>query len=271
LPVDLVYKYFGLAAPASIYNRFYLISSLGELGRFAEAAEHEAEAIRLAEPLQNHYGRGLASYAAGTRHLLEGDWQQAGVRLEHAIAMYRAGNVFLQSPTVVACSAWARAQLGEVREALDRLRECEPLLERAASRGIVGTRGLAYHSLGRTCLLLVWLDEARSFGDRALELSPCHPGFAAHSLHLLGDIAVHPDRFDAERGEIHYRKALALAEPRGMRPLVAHCHLGLGKLYRRTGKRQEAKEHLTTAAAMYREMGMSFWLKQAEAESNELA
>ena len=97
-----------------------------------------------------------------------------------------------------------------------------------------------------------------------VKYSPSHPGFAAHALHLLGDIATHPDRFDAERGEAHYRKALALAEPRGMRPLVAHCHLGLGKLYRRTGKREQAHEHLTTAATMYREMDMRFWLEKAE-------
>ena len=48
-----------------------------------------------------------------------------------------------------------------------------------------------------------------------------------------------------------------------MRPLVAHCHLGLGKLYRRTGKRDEAQEHLTTATTMYREMGMrSGWSRR---------
>ena len=74
----------------------------------------------------------------------------------------------------------------------------------------------------------------------------------------------------ARRAEAHYREALALAEPRGMRPLVAHCHLGLGKLYRRTGKRREAQEHLTTATTMYREMDMRFWLEQAEAECMEL-
>jgi predicted ATPase len=50
------------------------------------------------------------------------------------------------------------------------------------------------------------------------------------------------------------------------RPLVAHCHLGLGKLYRRTGKREQAHEHLTTATTMYREMGMTYWLEQAETE-----
>jgi len=51
-----------------------------------------------------------------------------------------------------------------------------------------------------------------------------------------------------------------------MRPLVAHCHLGLGKLYARTGKREQAQEHLTTATTMCREMGISYWLEKAEAE-----
>ena len=51
-----------------------------------------------------------------------------------------------------------------------------------------------------------------------------------------------------------------------MRALVAHCHLGLGQLYRRTDKPLEALEHLTTATTMYREMDMTYWLEQAEAE-----
>jgi hypothetical protein len=55
-----------------------------------------------------------------------------------------------------------------------------------------------------------------------------------------------------------------------MRPLIAHCHLGLGKLYRRTGKREQAQEHLTTARTMYRGMDMRYWLEQAEAEAREL-
>jgi hypothetical protein len=70
--------------------------------------------------------------------------------------------------------------------------------------------------------------------------------------------------------EAHYNDALTLAEPRGMRPLVAHCHLGLGKLYRRTGNRAQAQERLTTATSMYRDMGMTYWLEKAEAEVKEL-
>jgi tetratricopeptide (TPR) repeat protein len=83
---------------------------------------------------------------------------------------------------------------------------------------------------------------------------------------LLGDIACHPDRFEADTAEPHYRQALALAVELGLRPSMAHCHLGLAKLYLRTGKREQAQEHLSTATTMYREMDMRFWLEQAEAE-----
>ena len=70
--------------------------------------------------------------------------------------------------------------------------------------------------------------------------------------------------------ENHYRQALTLAEELGMRPLIAHCHVGLGKLYRRTGIQQQAKEHLTTATAMMREMEMGLWLEKTEAELKAL-
>lgn len=46
--------------------------------------------------------------------------------------------------------------------------------------------------------------------------------------------------------------------------------LGLGKLYRCTGKREPAREHLTTATAMYREVGMTYWLEKAETEMAQL-
>ena len=51
-----------------------------------------------------------------------------------------------------------------------------------------------------------------------------------------------------------------------MTPEAAQCDFGLGKLYRRTGKREEAQEHLRTATTMYREMGMTYWLEKAEPE-----
>jgi class 3 adenylate cyclase/tetratricopeptide (TPR) repeat protein len=271
LPADRVYENFGLVVPPSVWDRAWLVISLTELGRFGEAAKYEAEATRLAEPTQHAFTIGFAHFAAGMLHLLRGDWSQARSRIEGLVAVARTGNLILHLPRAVASSAWALSQLGEASEALNRLREGEQLLERHAARGIAFHRAWGYHALGRAGLALHGLDEARRLGYRGVETSQGYPGFAAHALHLLGDIAIHPDRFDAESGEAHYREALALAEPRGMRPLVAHCHLGLGRLSRRTGKRREAQEHLTTATTMYRDMDMNFWLEQAEAESSQLA
>jgi uncharacterized protein HemY len=68
-----------------------------------------------------------------------------------------------------------------------------------------------------------------------------------------------------------YEQAMRQATELGMRPLIAHCHLGLGKLYLRAGKREQAQKHLRMAATMYREMDMRFWLEQAEAEMGGLA
>jgi Tfp pilus assembly protein PilF len=50
-----------------------------------------------------------------------------------------------------------------------------------------------------------------------------------------------------------------------MRPLVAHCHLGLGKHYLKTGQQEQAGAELSAAIELYRTMDMTFWLPQAEA------
>ena len=271
LPVDWVYEHFGSATPASVSDRRWLVMSLAELGRFAEAVEYATEAIQLAEPTHHANTVGMAHYASGVLHLLRGDWAKARSMLEPGIAAFREGHVVLQLRLAVPPSAWVLAELGEATEALNRIRTGEQLLERYAASGVVAALGRSYHALGRACLLLGRLDEARRLGDRAIESSLNILGNEAHALHLLGDIATHPDGFDAACAEAHYREALALAEPRGMRPLVAHCHLGLGKLYRRTGRPEQAREHLTTATTMYREMGMQFWLEHVETETTEMA
>jgi len=47
---------------------------------------------------------------------------------------------------------------------------------------------------------------------------------------------------------------------------VPAVHPGLGKLYRRIGRQDEARAELTTAVTMLREMGMLHWLPEATRE-----
>ena len=264
LPDDWAHEYFGTAVPPSVFARGWLIMSLAEIGRFAEAAKYEAETIRLAEPTQHTHTIGWAYLAASVLHLLQGHWAQAHWLVEQGVNVRRSVDIAVLLPWAITSSAWALAQIGELSEASRRLRESEALLEGQTVRGIVGHRSWGYCATSRACLLLGRLEEARRLGARAFESSQRQPGFRAHALHLLGDLAVHPDRFDAESGEAHYREALALAQLHGMQPLAAHCHLGLGKLYHSTGKPEHARENLAAAMTMYREMDMRFWLEQGK-------
>jgi hypothetical protein len=102
---------------------------------------------------------------------------------------------------------------------------------------------------------------ARRIGER---------GTCAWSLRLLGDIAAWRERVDAVTAERLYREALGLADELGMRPLGAHCHLGLGKLFRYAGRKHEAHEHLTTARALYGQMDMRGWRARSDAVFREV-
>jgi len=275
--VDLATANLGVSQPEAIYgqvltsvwDRFWLVVSLAQLGRFAEAMEPAAEAIAIAESTRHRDTIGVAHYAAGLLHLHK-DCDKARVLLERSATDLRAAGDVRNLTGVLGWSACALAQIGKTTEAVGRLQEGEQLYE--LLRAEPETRGWASRTyapvLGRASLMVGRTMEARQFAQQALETVQHHGQRGSHpyTLLLLGDIVTHPDQFDAENAEATYREALALAKQRGMRPLVAHCHVGLGKLYRRTGKREQAQEHLITATTMYRDMGMTYWLEKAEAE-----
>jgi len=261
LPAEWDHEFLGLALPPSVFGRACLIMSLAELGRFAEAAKYEAEAIRIADHTQHAHTIGWAYLAASTLHLFRGDWVKTRSLIDRWINLPQTLDIAVLLPWAVATSAWALAEIGEAGEALARLREGEQLLERQLARGIVGHRAWGYHAVSRASLLLGRLDDTQRLSQRSIESAQRQPGFAAHALRLLGDIASHPDLFDAQRGIGYYQQALKIAEQHGMRPLIAHCYRGLGKLYGRIGQPDHARENLAAATMMYREMEMDVWLE----------
>jgi tetratricopeptide (TPR) repeat protein len=121
-------------------------------------------------------------------------------------------------------------------------------------------RGEAYFLAGD-------VEEADRLAQQALAHSRHRKmrGEEARALWLLGEIAMRRDPPDVAQAEAHYQQALALAEELDMRPLQAHCHHGLGRLYRQTGRAELARVSLAAAIGLYRAMDMTLWLPQAEA------
>jgi len=122
--------------------------------------------------------------------------------------------------------------------------------------------------LGGTYLAAGRISDAHAQAVRAHDLAAENKGGGsqAWALRLLGEIASH-DRPDHAKG--HYLESLALATQLGMRPLIAHCHWGLGELDQRE-RLEQAREQLTVAAAMFREMNMPLALENTEAALHRL-
>jgi tetratricopeptide (TPR) repeat protein len=263
---DLRYERFGAPEIQSALSGAYLAEVLSELGRFDEAIGHAEAAVRIAEeadhPLTLH--RGLLHL--GLAHLRRGDLPRAIRILERDLDLCRTWQIVAGTPLAAAALGAAYALAGRADEALSlvagAVEEFHSRQTHTRPAFILLCAGTSYFAASRIAEAASHAREAlaltRRLGARASE---------AHALCLAGDVA---SAGGAEDAPGYYREALALAGELGMRPLVAHCHLGLGKLYRRTGQREQARDHLTPATTMYRDMNMRFWLEEAESETKEL-
>jgi tetratricopeptide (TPR) repeat protein len=162
------------------------------------------------------------------------------------------------------------AGLGSAYALQGHLAEGRALLEEAISESIrTGARQspnwVAW--LSEVCRLAGRGEEAWQHARQALDLARQlkERGNEALALHQLGAVQAHADPPDIAPAEAHYQQALVLAEELGMRPLVAHCHHGLGRLYGQTGRGEQARAALAAAIELYRAMDMTFWLPQTEA------
>jgi class 3 adenylate cyclase/tetratricopeptide (TPR) repeat protein len=256
------------ALEISIDSRAWLALVLASLGGFADGRSHGEEAVRLAMVRQGPAPI-IAHGCLGQLYLAQGDLEAAIRVLEPGLALGRAVNERAWSTGIAGALGEAYGRAGRLAEGLALLEE---VVKDTFQRGALNQHRTLAGRISAVYLLAGRLAEARQHALQALDSARQQKarGQEAATLFTLGNVLADPSSPNVQEAEKAYREALALAEPRGMRPLIAHCHLGLGKLYRRTGKGDEAGEHLTTATAMYREMDMRFWLEQAETGLKEL-
>jgi class 3 adenylate cyclase/tetratricopeptide (TPR) repeat protein/ABC-type cobalamin/Fe3+-siderophores transport system ATPase subunit len=253
----------GLAGFPAVMSRMFWPLALAERGEFARGTVEAQEGVRLAEALDHPYSLICAMRAVGRMHGAKGDFDRAIPIAERSVALSRDRNLPQLFPEVADLLGYLYALSGRVADGLPLLEEALTALE---SMAMFQWRSSVLVHLGEACLLASRPDEAFALAERGLTLARerGHRGYEAWALRLLGEIAAHHDLPDVATAEAHYGAAVTLASELGMRPLVAHCHLGLGKLYAHTGERRKARQHLTTGKTMCRDMDMRFWLEMAE-------
>jgi class 3 adenylate cyclase/tetratricopeptide (TPR) repeat protein len=253
----LAYERLGLPVLPSIGSRAYLGWCLAMLGDFASAIDIIEEGVRVAESAQHPYSTMGMYRCAAMPAFFQGRFEEAITWLERSQDLHHRGNVPVLGPFFASFLGEAYARCGRLEQGL-------PLVEQAAEQ-LGSMRMMAVYSPTLVSLSTVYglagrPADALQSAERALLLSRTHKqrGVEADTLRILGDIHARQVPSNVEAADRCYREALSLASELGMRPLLAHCHFGLGNLYHGAGKRKEAQDHLIAATTMYREMNMQF-------------
>ncbi len=261
IPPQRFRERFGRALLPAVNALGNLATALAQRGVFDEAVRHGHAAIELSQEVGHPYSLAIACWRLGTAYTLRGDPAQARPLLRQARFVAEELTIGFLIPSVGLDLSALHVLEGRAGVSLALLQET------TAAMGEVGyLEVLAALRMGEALFAAGRVDEARVAATRVLDLARerGEQGHEAWALRLLGEIAADPRATAADTAEGYYHEALMLADRLGMRPLVAHCHLGLGTLYRRTGDDAKAEEHLATAKAMYREMDMGFYLAQAD-------
>jgi predicted ATPase len=262
-------EHFGQVILPAVLSRAYLAWCHAELGTFPEGRTLGEEGLRIAEEVAHAGSLMYAYHGIGLLALRQGDLPRAISLLERAMGLCQDADLPLFFPWIAAALGAAYVLAGRSADAVPLLTQA---LEQATATGTVVHQAFCHLSLGKAQLLAGRLEEAHTLAQHTLRLARERQerGHQAYALRLLGGIAAWSEPPESEQAEAHYRQALALADELGMRPLVAHCHLGIGKLCTKVGRRTAARIDLSAAVELYRAMQMTFWLLQAEATLAEV-
>jgi tetratricopeptide (TPR) repeat protein len=262
---DLERESFGMIAFSSVWARSWLAWSLAELGEFPEAIAVGEDAVEIATAGNHAPSRLQALFGVGIFSVIQGRLDQAIPALEQGLVLARLESFPFYAPFIMGPLSAAYLLAGRIDAAVAML---EQTIERAASMRLAAHEALRLTWLGQAHLLAGRRDIALEHARRALAIAGerGERGQLAYVQRLLAAIAAEGAKPDVPAVDAAFREAGDLAETLGMRPLAAHCLLGLGRLHLKAGSADLGREHLSAARARYAAMGMDLWVERIRAE-----
>src|SRR5262245_29377430 len=268
-------EFFGTNGIVSVNCKAWLIRSFAQIGDFSEARRYGKGAIQTATERDYPLSVVFAYFAVGAVALIQGEFDQAVVALEYGLKVCEAAEIPVQRAQIVSGLAASYAFVGRFDEALRLL---ESTTDRSAWMTGAGSgqmplgRGMGMVWEVETYMLAGRHSEAEALARRALAVlaESKHRGSEAWLRYLLGDLPARHHPVDLMHAEVSYKEALTLAQELGMRPVQAHCCLGIGRVHARLNDVEKARSELLAAAELYRVMSMPFWASKAETAVAEL-
>ena len=266
---DRIHERFGLPQLPSVHSRTCLAWCFSELGEFREAIELADEGLRIARGADHPLSVLIGCAGSGRVRLCQGDLDHAIPLLEQGVALTESWGIRLWFPRLASALGSAYALSGRIDDGMSLLQQA---VDRAASMGLMGGHSLLVACLGEGHLLAGDGNEAARLAQRALDLARRHNerGHEAWALRLGAEVSLRSGGGDAKAATELCHQAMTLATELGMRPVVAHSRFLHGLARGLNGDTAEAKQSLTMAVELFRELGMSRYRAHAELEVTRL-
>ena len=260
LQAELSTERFGGFSLPAVVGADWLAWCLAEQGNFSPALQHASAGLALARQAGQPFDRVHGLLGVGGVHVLQGDATQAIPLLQDAVDICDARELVSVRPRVASSLALAWALAGRCDDAISLARQAvRHSLD--MRHGVLST--LCQHRNAEVLLLCGRYGDGLLQARTALELCrrTRERGLEAATMRLLGDAqAAHGAPDDALAS---LQAARRLANQLGMRPLEAHCRLGIARLARARGVAADEHDARIAAAASFDELGMAFWAERA--------
>jgi tetratricopeptide (TPR) repeat protein len=227
---DLLHERFRMAAFPSVWARSWLSWSLAERGEFTEATGVGDEAAAIAAAGNHPYSRVQAAFGLGMLYVIQARPDRAIPILEEGLVVARLASIPFLVPFITGPLGAAYTLDGRLDGAVALL---EQTVEQAVSMRLIANHALRLVWLGQAYLGAGRREAAFDLARRALHAAEerGERGQQAYAHRFLADVAARSDAPDVQAAEAAYRRALALAEDLGMRPLVAQCQASLERMH----------------------------------------
>lgn len=250
---------YGMFSLPAVVSRGYLAWCFAERGEFEAALVPAREAKAIAERAGHAFDRVQGCLALAGVYLIHGMPADAVAELEPAFDLCERADILILMPRVAACLGYAYGLEGRMDEALAL---AERSLQRAEAMRLRSMHTLCLRWAAEVKLLAGRIADGLEIADQLRQRCQANgeAGNEAWALYLLGTALAESDRVEEAAATLD--KAIHLSERLGLRPLLAHCRRRLGLVQTAQGQEADSRRNLASAAALYREMGMTLWVNE---------